>query len=121
MKKQTTPVTTINEYIAPFPKAVQTILRNTRNAIRKSAPGATETIKYGIPTFIHNNKNLVHFGAFEKHLGFYPAPSGVKRFAKELIPYKTAKGSIQFPFTTPIPYDLISKIVSFRVTESKGK
>ncbi len=121
MKTQTSPITTIDEYIALFPKEVQTILRNTRKAIKKSVPGATETIKYGIPTYILNNKNLVHFGAFEKHLGFYPAPSGVTRFAKELSPYKTAKGSIQFPFTAPIPYDLISKIVSFRVTESNGK
>ncbi|MFM2357350.1 MAG: hypothetical protein RJA61_87 [Candidatus Parcubacteria bacterium] len=118
MKKDTSAITTIDEYIALFSKEVQSILNKVRNTIQKSAPLAEETIKYGIPTFVLNKKNLVHFGAFEKHIGFYPAPSGITHFKKELAVYETAKGSVQFPFSKPIPYDLIGTIVTFRVNET---
>lgn len=111
---------TIDEYIAMFPKEVQKILENLRQVIRKTAPEAEETIDYGIPTFKLNG-NLVHFAAFKSHIGFYPAPSGIEAFKKELSPYKQSKGTIQFPLDKPIPIDLVKKIVEFRVKENLSK
>ncbi len=91
-----------------------------RETIRASAPQAEETIKYGIPTFtLHGN--LVHFGAYKHHIGFYPAPSGIEAFKKELSVYKCAKGSVQFPVDKPLPLTLITKIVKFRVKENLSK
>ncbi len=111
---------TIDEYIAAAPKDVQAILKKVRATIRKAAPGAGETIKYRLATFTLNG-NLVHFGAFQHHIGFYPTPSGTATFRKELAPYVFAKGSIQFPLDKPIPYGLIAKIVRFRVAENRAK
>ena len=116
----------IDEYIASFPKDIQEILEKIRMTIRKAAPGAEEAIKYRLPTFTLRG-NLVHFGAFKKHIGFYPTPTGTEKFRNELSVYEGAKGSIRFPLDKPIPYDLISKIVEFRVkenlerAEAKGK
>ncbi len=107
----------IDRYIAAFPSDVQNILQKIRVTIRKAAPKAEETIKYGIPTFTLNG-NLVHFAGFKKHIGFYPAPSGIEKFKDEVSVYKGAKGSVQFPLDKPIPYDLISRIVKFRVKET---
>lgn len=110
----------IDEYIAGFPKDVQEILEKIRMTIRKAAPDAEEIIKYQIPTFTLKG-NLVHFGAFKKHIGFYPAPSGIEEFKEELSVYEGAKGSIKFPLDKPIPFALISKIVKFRVKENLGR
>jgi uncharacterized protein YdhG (YjbR/CyaY superfamily) len=107
----------IDEYIAGFPEEVQEILEKIRTTIRKAAPNAEETINYGIPTFTLKG-NLVHFAGFKKHIGFYPTPTGIERFKKELSVYEGAKGSVQFPLDKPIPYGLISKIVKFRVKEN---
>lgn len=115
----TTP-TTIDEYIVTFPADVQAILQKVRETIRKSAPQAEEAISYQMPTFKLNG-NLVHFAAFKNHIGFYPVPSGIEKFKKELSAYKGAKGSVQFPLDRPIPYGLISKIVKFRVKENLEK
>jgi uncharacterized protein YdhG (YjbR/CyaY superfamily) len=118
--------TSIDEYIATFPQDIQDILEKLRSTIRKAAPNAEETINYQMPTFTLKG-NLVHFAAFKKHIGFYPTPSGIEKFKKELSAYEGAKGSVQFPLDRPIPYDLISKIVKFRVgenlerAEAKGK
>ncbi|HET9431886.1 MAG TPA: DUF1801 domain-containing protein [Chitinophagaceae bacterium] len=112
--------TSIDEYIAGFPKEIQKILEEVRATIKKAAPTAGETIKYAIPTFTLNG-NLVHFAAFKNHIGFYPAPSGIEAFRKELSVYKGAKGSIQFPIDQPMPLDLISRIVKFRVKENSSK
>ena len=126
MKSTRTTYTTIDEYIATFPADVQAILQKVRATIRKSAPGAEEAIKYQMPTFVLNG-NLVHFAAFKNHIGFYPVPSGIEKFKKELSVYQQGKGSVQFPLDRPIPYALIGKIVKFRVKEnlekakSKGK
>lgn len=109
---------TIDEYIAGFPAEVQQILQEVRAAIRKAAPDARETISYAIPTFTMG-KNLVHFAAFKNHIGFYPTPSGSSTFQKELSKYKMGKGSVQFPINEPMPLDLISRIVQFRVKELK--
>jgi uncharacterized protein YdhG (YjbR/CyaY superfamily) len=110
----------IDEYIAGFPKHVQEILEKIRMTIRKAAPDAEEIIKYQIPTFTLKG-NLVHFGAFKKHIGFYPAPSGIEEFKEELSVYEGAKGSIKFPLDKPIPFELISKIVKFRVKENLAR
>ena len=112
--------TTVDEYIATFPHDVQDILKQVRDTIKKAAPDAKETIKYRIPTFVLN-ENLVHFAALQNHIGFYPTPSGIKEFKRELAEYKFAKGSIQFPIGDPIPLRLIEKIVKFRVNEAKRK
>ena len=106
--KQTAPKT-IDEYIAGFPNDVQEILEKIRVTIRKAAPDAEETIKYQIPTFTLKG-NLVHFAAYKKHIGLYPAPTGTEKFKKELSVYKAAKSSVRFPLDKPIPFDLISKI-----------
>ena len=111
---------TIDEYIETFPEDVQGILQELRQTIRAAAPQAKEAISYQMPTFKLNG-NLVHFAAYKKHIGFYPAPSGIEAFKEELAPYKTSKGAIQFPIEQPIPYDLVSKIVQFRVSEQLNK
>ena len=108
---------TIDEYIAEFPKNVRDILEEIRSIIRESAPEAEEAIRYGIPTFMLNG-NLVHFAAFKNHIGFYPTPSAINAFNKELSPYKLAKGTVRFPIDEPIPFDLIRKIVRYRVKET---
>jgi uncharacterized protein YdhG (YjbR/CyaY superfamily) len=109
---------TVDEYIAAFPKEeVQNILEKIRSTIRESAPKAQEAISYGIPAFSLNSKDLVYFGAWKNHIGFYPTPSGIEAFKKELAPFKQQKGSVQFPLNKPIPYDLVKKIVRYRVTE----
>ena len=112
----------IDEYIAGFPKEVQVVLNKVRKTIQNAAPQAQETINYQMPTFTLNG-NLVHFAGFEKHIGFYPTPSGIHEFKQEIDAYKNAKGSVQFPLDQPIPYDLISRITEFRVNEqlAKGK
>jgi uncharacterized protein YdhG (YjbR/CyaY superfamily) len=111
---------TIDEYIAGFPPDVQEILEKVRMTIRKAAPEAEETINYQMPTFTLYG-NLVHFAAYQHHIGFYPTPTGIEEFKNELSSYKGAKGSVQFPFDRPIPYDLIGRIVEFRVKENLQK
>ena len=107
-------------YIAAFPKNVRNILIKLRRVIRESAPKSEETISYGIPTFKLNG-NLVHFGAYKNHIGFYPTPSAIVAFQKELSPYKQTKGTVQFPIDKPIPFDLVKKIVGFRIKENLAK
>lgn len=110
---------TIDAYIAGFPEDVQAILQQVRRTIHEAAPEATEAISYQMPTFkLHGN--LVHFGAFKNHIGFYPVPSGMAAFEEELTAYKQGKGSVQFPLNKPMPLDLIRRIVEFRVQESKA-
>jgi uncharacterized protein YdhG (YjbR/CyaY superfamily) len=113
--------TTMDAYIASVPKEIQDILEKIRQTIRRAAPGAVEAISYQIPTFKLNGKNLVHFAAWKDHIGFYATPSGNAAFKKELAQYKVAKGSIQFPLEAPIPYDLVTKMVLFRVKETQVK
>jgi uncharacterized protein YdhG (YjbR/CyaY superfamily) len=110
----------IDSYIASFPPEVQEKLEQIRNAIRQSAPEATEAIKYAIPTSVWHG-NLVHFAAFKSHIGFYPAPTGMAEFEKELAPYKQGKGSVQFPMSEELPLSLVSKIVAFRIRENSKK
>ena len=110
----------IDDYIASFPHETQLILEKLRLTIRKAAPDAKETINYGIPTFTLKG-NLVHFAAFKNHVGFYPTPSGIEAFKKELSVYEGAKGSVKFPISELLPFDLVRKIVEFRVKEGLEK
>jgi uncharacterized protein YdhG (YjbR/CyaY superfamily) len=111
---------TIDEYINRFPEDVRRILNELRQTIKEAAPEARETINYQIPTFTLNG-NLVHFAAFPNHIGFYPTPSGMEAFKKELSGYKGAKGSVQFPINEPLPLSLIRRIVEYRVKENRER
>jgi uncharacterized protein YdhG (YjbR/CyaY superfamily) len=106
----------IKEYIAAQDKEVQPLLRQMYRTIKASAPTAKETIKYGMPTFV-GNRNLVHFAAAKKHIGFYPTPSAVTHFKKEFVPFKSSKGAVQFPLDQKLPLALIKKVTKFRVKE----
>ena len=110
----------IDEYIAEFPAETQRVLDELRALIKASAPDATEAISYAIPTFDLKG-HLVHFASFAKHIGFYPTGSGIRAFKEQLKPYKSGKGSVQFPLGQPLPTDLIRRIVEFRVEENTGK
>jgi len=112
--------TDIDRYMGGYPVTTQKILNRLREVIKKAAPGAEETINYGIPTLTLNG-NLVHFGAYKNHIGFYPAPSAIEFFKKELSEYEGAKGSVKFPTDKPVPFALISRIVKFRVKENLKK
>jgi len=105
----------IDEYIAGFPKGVQTLLRKIRATIKQAAPQAKETISYQIPSFKLEGKYLVHFAAYKNHIGLYPAPRGVEKFKQALSVYGGAKATVRFPLDEPIPFGLISRIVKFRV------
>ena len=117
MKTDSTAPKTIDEYIASFPQEIQEILEKIRLTIQNAAPEAEEAIKYQMPTFTLYG-NLVHFAAYKKHIGFYPVPSGIEKFKEELSAYEGGKGSVRFPLDKPIPYDLIRKIVAFRMQEN---
>ena len=110
----------IDEYIDGFPPDVQKVLKKVRKTIKSAAPDAEEAIKYGIPTFVLNG-NLVHFGGYKEHIGFYPAPSGIEEFKKDLAIYGGGKGTVRFPLDQPIPFELISRIVKFRVKQNQAK
>lgn len=107
----------IDEYIATYPEGVQILLEQVRSSIKKAAPEAEEVISYGMPAFRHKGM-MVWFGAHTKHIGFYPRASGVEEFKHALSTYKVSKGAIQFPFELPLPLDLITEIVKFRVKEN---
>jgi uncharacterized protein YdhG (YjbR/CyaY superfamily) len=111
---------TIDEYIALFPDHVGEILERVRSTIRKAAPDAKEKISWQMPTF-WQTENLIHFAAAKNHLGLYPGDDAVHVFAEKLREYKTTKGAIQFPFSKPIPYDLIEEITRYRVQEIAAK
>ena len=106
----------IDDYVNRYPKGVQRLLTQMRLTIKKAAPQATEKISYGIPTFALDG-NLVHFAAFKNHIGFYPTPSAITAFGKELSSYKCSKGALQFPLDEPLPLMLVSRMVKFRVEE----
>lgn len=110
----------IDEYIARFPRDVQPVLKKMRSTIGKAAPSAEEGISYGMPVFkLHGN--LVYFGGFKHHIGFFPTSKPVQAFKKELAGYATSKGTVRFPLDEPIPYALVTRIVKFRVKEAKAK
>jgi uncharacterized protein YdhG (YjbR/CyaY superfamily) len=110
----------IDEYIGEFPPDIQEKLNALRRFIKSEAPEATEKISYGMPTF-YLNGNLVHFAAFKDHYGFFPAPSGIDHFENELAPYRTGKGTLQFPLDKPLPWDILKKVIRFRIDENLKK
>ncbi len=110
-----------DEFIAGFPKETQVLLQKIRGIIQKAAPGTTEAISYGIPTFKLNAKNLVHFSGYKEHIGFYPGAAAIESFQKELAAYKTSKGTVQFPLDKALPVGLITQIVKFRLLQEKEK
>jgi uncharacterized protein YdhG (YjbR/CyaY superfamily) len=118
--KSTAKPKSIDEYIAHFPEDVQSALEKVRAAVKKAAPKAEETISYQMPAFKLNGI-LVYFAGWKNHIGFYPVPSAIKEFDKELSAYEGAKGSVKFPLDKPMPLDLISRIVKFRVKENLAK
>ncbi|NPV41119.1 MAG: hypothetical protein HPY72_07245 [Anaerolineae bacterium] len=120
MKKGLKTCMTIDEYIAGFPEDVQVILKQMRAVIRTAAPDAEEKINYGIPTFF-TTENLVHFAGYKHHVGFYPSPSGIEHFKRELANYELSRGTVRFPLDKPIPYDLVARITEFRVKESRER
>lgn len=111
----------IDDYIAGFPEETRAALEEMRALIRASAPDATETISYAMPTFDMGGHHLVHFAGYERHIGFYPVPSGIEAFKEDLRPYKSGKGSVQFPLGKPLPVELIRRIVEFRVEETLAR
>jgi uncharacterized protein YdhG (YjbR/CyaY superfamily) len=111
----------MDAYITRFSPEMRTLLEQVRAAIRNAAPDATEAITYGMPTFKLDGRNLVHFAGYAHHIGFYPIPSGISAFKEELAPFKQGKGSVQFPVDEPLPFDLIARIVEFRVMEHRAK
>jgi uncharacterized protein YdhG (YjbR/CyaY superfamily) len=110
----------IDDYIVKYPAAIQSMLQQMRNTIKKAAPGATEKISYGMPTY-YLNGNLVHFAAYKNHIGFYPAPSGLQAFQHDIENYKHSKGAVQFPLDKPLPLKLVTKIVKYRVKANEAK
>ena len=110
----------VEEYIDGFSEEIQQILEQVRVTIRKAVPQAEEVISYGMPAFKQHGM-LVWYGAFKNHIGFYPVPKAMEAFKKELSVYKQGKGSVQFPFDKPLPFDLITRIVEFRIAENKLK
>jgi uncharacterized protein YdhG (YjbR/CyaY superfamily) len=111
---------TIDAYIAGFPPPTQKLLEQVRSAIQKAAPEAEEKISYAMPAF-YLKGNLVHFAAYKNHIGFYPAPSGLKAFSGEIAKYKNSKGAVQFPLDKPMPLSLVTNIVKYRVKENLEK
>lgn len=111
----------IDKYIAAFPANVQELLKQIRTIIKDTAPEAVESIAYGMPAYKTNGKPLVYFAGFKNHIGFYATPTGHEQFAAELSSYKQGKGSVQFSLEKPVPFDLIKRIVEFRVKENSSK
>lgn len=111
----------IEHYISDFPTEVQEILKKIRAIIEEFAPDAIENMAYGMPAYKTQGKPLVYFAGYKSHIGFYATPTGHEQFSSELSKYKQGKGSVQFPLNRPIPFDLISRIVEFRVKENTLK
>ena len=111
---------TIDDYVAEFPPETRAVLEEIRALIRAEARDADETISYAIPTFDLNGTHLCHFAAFKNHVSFFPTGSGADAFADELKAYKGGRGTVQFPYGTPLPADLIRRIVAFRVEQVGG-
>ena len=117
MKSNSPVVQNVDEYIAGFPKATQKLLKQLRTTIKKAAPEAEEVISYQMPAYNLYGK-LVYFAGYEKHIGFYPMPSAIENFKKQLDNYNTSKGTVQFPLDEPLPLSLITKITVFRAKEN---
>ena len=116
MKKATPKTKTIDSYIAGFPTEVQKHLKKIRSLIRKAAPAAEETIKYGIPTYVLHG-NLIYFAAFKNHISIFPRTKGMDAFKKKIARYEAGRGTLQFPLDEPIPFELIGELAAMRAKE----
>lgn len=114
-------MSSVAEYIESFPEDTRELLHRLRAVILENAPGAWEGMRYGMPAYKTNGRVLVYFAGYKNHIGFYATPAGHSEFAKELSGFKQGKGSVQFPLNKPIPYDLIGRIVEFKVAENAAK
>jgi uncharacterized protein YdhG (YjbR/CyaY superfamily) len=112
---------TREEYFRSFPVSTRKLLEQMRATLLKAAPGSVEDMKYGMPTLVHNGKNLVHYAAYAHHIGFYPAPSALVAFKEDIARFKNSKGAVQFPIDKPLPLSLVTKMTKFRVKESNEK
>ncbi len=117
---ETAKIATVEEYFAKLPESARTLMETMRSTIRKAAPNATEVISYGMPAFKQHGV-LVYYAAWKEHIGFYPLPSALMEFKKELSAYEGSKGAVQFPFSKPLPVDLITQMVQFRLWEDEEK
>lgn len=114
MKDTSSKPASVNQYISEFPEVTQNALNQVRTCILDIVPKAVETIKYGIPTYVYRNKNLVHFGGYKKHIGFYPSPKVLIHFKQQIVGFASSKGAVQFPLDRPIPLELIAEMTLFR-------
>ena len=121
MKSKRRAPQSIDEYIVGFPENVQQRLEKIRATIKKAAPKAQEKISYQIPTFTLDGKYVIYFAGFKNHISVYPAPRGSEEFKEELSAYGGGKGTVQFPLDKPVPYELISRIVKFRIKDNLEK
>jgi uncharacterized protein YdhG (YjbR/CyaY superfamily) len=121
VKGDRTAAASVDEYIAGFPPEVREILEQTRTTIRNAAPDAEEAISYQIPAYRLNGSPVVYFAGFRKHVGVYPAPVGNPEFEGNLSAYAAGKGTVRFPLDKPIPFDLITEIVKFRIEENSAR
>lgn len=110
----------VDDYIAAFPADVQSILQQIRATIRAAAPDAQEMIKYNMPAYVLDGF-LVSFAAYKKHIGIYPAPDGDEEFNARLVPYRAERSTVRLPLNKPIPYDLVTDIVSLRVAQQRKR
>lgn len=120
MQKQERLPQSIDEYLQELPPERRAILVQIREIIRQEAPMATEAIRYGLPTFVLKG-NLIHFGAMKRHVGFYPSPACLEAFSLQLVDYATSKGAVQFPYHRAVPFDLIRRMVTWRVNQALGR
>jgi len=112
--------TDIDAYISDFPESTQKLLQEVRSIVKQAAPQAAEVISYGMPAF-RQDEMLVFFAAFKNHIGFYPIPSGIAAFKEDLSAFECTKGSVHFPLDKPLPAELITRIVTFRLSENRQK
>jgi uncharacterized protein YdhG (YjbR/CyaY superfamily) len=110
----------VDEYLAGFVGEQRAILEQVRSVVARSAPGAAETISYGMPTFKRHGRAVMHFAGMKNHLGVYPLPGAIEAFAERLVGYKTSKGAVQFPWSEPVPFELIAEMTRFNVERLEG-
>ncbi len=111
---------TVDDYITSFPEDVQPILQRVRDTVRGAAPGAEETISYGMPTITLDGRYLVYFAGWKNRISLYPAPAGNDSFERQIAPYRASKGTLKFPLRKPVPYDLIEQVVQLLVKQRAG-
>lgn len=117
MKNQACKTDTVDAYLFDFPEDIRHLLQKVRSCIIEVVPEASEAIKYGIPTYVYHKQNLVHFGGYRKHIGFYPTPKVLMHFERQIVEYKSSKGAVQFPLDRPIPLELIAEMTLYRKTQ----